>query len=134
MTNETSFESFYNSPFRICEINCKFSKNFFCKFHCKNVWIKNVQKMIKYACFEKFLTMPFQICQKRRVVFRRVVFKQFGKVLYRTCATRFLMSWSFQKLNIIKIWQLKKGHNKDLVCYRKNKPLRQCAWGLRQLV
>ena len=39
-----------------------------------------------------------------------------------------------KKLNFIKIWQLKVGQNKDLVCYRKRQSFRQCAWGLRQLV
>ena len=39
-----------------------------------------------------------------------------------------------KKLNFIKIWKLKVGQNKDLVCYRKKQSFRQCAWGLRQLV
>ena len=39
-----------------------------------------------------------------------------------------------KKLNFMKIWQLKVGQNKDLVCYRKKQSFRQCAWGLRQLV
>ena len=39
-----------------------------------------------------------------------------------------------KKLNFIKIWQLKVGQNKDLVCYRKKLSLRKCAWGPRQLV
>ena len=39
-----------------------------------------------------------------------------------------------KKLNFIKIWQLKVGQNKDLVCYWKKQSFRQCAWGLRQLV
>ena len=39
-----------------------------------------------------------------------------------------LQKFLSKKLNFIKIWQLKVGQNKDLVCYR------QCAWGLRQLV
>ena len=38
-----------------------------------------------------------------------------------------------KKLNFFKIWQLKVGQNKDLVCYRKKQSFRQCAWGLRQL-
>ena len=39
-----------------------------------------------------------------------------------------------KKLNLIKIWQVEVGQNKDLVCYRKKQSFRQCAWGLRQLV
>ena len=39
-----------------------------------------------------------------------------------------------KKQNFFKIWQLKVGENKDLVCYRKKQSFRQCAWGLRQLV
>ena len=39
-----------------------------------------------------------------------------------------------KKLNFIKIWQVKVGQNKDLVCYMKKQSFRQCAWGLRQLV
>ena len=39
-----------------------------------------------------------------------------------------------KKLNFIKIWQVKVGQNKDLVCYRQKQSFRQCAWGLRQLV
>ena len=39
-----------------------------------------------------------------------------------------------KKLNFIKIWQVEVGQNKDLVCYRKKQPFRQCAWGLRQSV
>ena len=39
-----------------------------------------------------------------------------------------------KKLNFIKIWQMKVGQNKDLVCYRKKQSFKQCAWGLRQLV
>ena len=39
-----------------------------------------------------------------------------------------------KKLNFIKIWQLKVGQNKDLVCYRKKQSFMKCAWGLRQLV
>ena len=46
----------------------------------------------------------------------------------------FLCHWLSKKLNFIKIWQLKVGQNKDLVCYRKKQSFRQCAWGLRQLV
>ena len=37
-----------------------------------------------------------------------------------------------KKLNFIKIWQVKVGQNKDLVCYRQKQSFRQCAWGLRQ--
>ena len=40
----------------------------------------------------------------------------------------------FKKLNFIKIWQVKVGQNKDLVCCRQKQSFRQCAWGLRQLV
>ena len=40
----------------------------------------------------------------------------------------------YKKLNFIKIWQVKVGQNKDLVCYRLKQGFRQCAWGLRQLV
>ena len=39
-----------------------------------------------------------------------------------------------KKLNFIKIWQVKVGQNKDLVCYRQKQSFRQCACGLRQLV
>ena len=39
-----------------------------------------------------------------------------------------------KKLNFIKIWQVKVGQNKDLVCYRKKQSFRQCSWRLRQLV
>ena len=39
-----------------------------------------------------------------------------------------------KKLNFIKIWQVKVGQNKDLVCYRQKQSFRQCAWGLRHLV
>ena len=39
-----------------------------------------------------------------------------------------------KKLYFIKIWQVKVGQNKDLVCYRKKQSFRQCAWGLRQLL
>ena len=39
-----------------------------------------------------------------------------------------------KKLNLIKIWQVKVGQNKDLVCYRQKQSFRHCAWGLRQLV
>ena len=39
-----------------------------------------------------------------------------------------------KKLNFIKIWQVKVGQNKDLVCYRQKQSFRQCAWRLRQLV
>ena len=38
-----------------------------------------------------------------------------------------------KKLKVRKIWRLKVGQNKDLVCYRKKQSFRQCAWGLRQL-
>ena len=37
-------------------------------------------------------------------------------------------------LNFIKIWQVKVGQNKDLVCYRQKQSFRQFVWGLRQLV
>ena len=46
----------------------------------------------------------------------------------------FLCQRLSKKLNFIKIWQVKVGQNKDLVCYRKKQSFRQCAWGLRQLV
>ena len=39
-----------------------------------------------------------------------------------------------KKLNFIKIWQVKVGQNKDVVCYRKKQSFRQCAWGLMHLV
>ena len=39
-----------------------------------------------------------------------------------------------KKLNLIKIWQVKVGQNKDLVYYRQKQSFRQCAWGLRKLV
>ena len=38
-----------------------------------------------------------------------------------------------KKLNFNKIWQVKVGQNKDLVCYTQKQSFRQCAWGLRQL-
>ena len=46
----------------------------------------------------------------------------------------FLCQRLSKKLNFIKIWQVKVGQNKDLVCYRKKQTFRQCAWGLRQSV
>ena len=39
-----------------------------------------------------------------------------------------------KKLSFLKVWQVKVGQNKDLVCYRKKQSFRQCAWGLRQLL
>ena len=55
-------------------------------------------------------------------------------VFRKTCAIRFLCHRLSKKLNFIKIWQVKVGQNKNLVCYRQKQSFRQCAWGLRQLV
>ena len=39
----------------------------------------------------------------------------------------FLCQRFSKKLNFIKIWQVKVGQNKDLVCFRQKQSFRQCA-------
>ena len=55
------------------------------------------------------------------------------KFLCKTLQSVSLCHRLSKKLNFIKIWQLKVGQNKDLVCYRKKYRFRQCAWELMQL-
>ena len=111
---------------------------------------KICQKNEKLYIFEKPLTMPFQICKHFCKILNSMIFIQeklkmckfpltvfckkfaifFAKLVYSVSLCHRLS----KKLNFIKIWQVKVGQNKDLVCYRQKQSFRQCAWGLRQLV
>ena len=105
----------------------------------------------KIYIFEKPLDMPFQICKSFCKISNNLIFNQeklkmckfsLSGCLQNIC--NFFLAKLVQfvslcqrlskKLNLIKIWQVKVGQNKDLVCYRKKQTFRQCAWGLRQLV
>ena len=105
----------------------------------------------KLYIFEKSLTMPFQICKNFCKILINLIFNQeklnmckfpLTGCLQKICnfflakLVQFvsLCQRLFKKLNFIKIWQVKVGQNKDLVCYRKKQSFRQCSWGLRQLV
>jgi len=105
----------------------------------------------KLYIFEKPLTMPFQICKNFCKIFNNLILNQdklkmckfpLTGCLQKICNFFFANLLQFvslchrlsKKLNFIKIWQVKVGQNKDLVCYRKKQSFRQCAWGLRQLV
>ena len=114
----------------------------------KNVCKKNLSK--KLYIFEKPLAMPFQICKKFCKILNNLSFNQdklkmckfpLTGSLQKSCIS-FAKLVQFvslchrlsKKLNFIKIWQVKVGQNKDLVCHRQKQSFRQCAWGLRQLV
>ena len=105
----------------------------------------------KLNIFEKPLTMPFQICKNFCKILNILIFNQeklkMCKFPLTGCLPKicnFFLAKLVQfislcqrlskKLNFIKIWQVKVGQNKDLVCYRQKQSFRQCAWGLRQLV
>ena len=143
------------STFRICKIICKFAKIEF--FIAKSSYIvkmfakKNCLKNEKLYIFEKPLTMPFQICKILCKILNNLIFNQeklkmckfpltgcvqkvFNLFSLELCKFISLFQRLSKKLNLIKIWQVEVGQNKDLFCYRKNKSFRQCAWGLRQLV
>ena len=143
------------STFRICKKICKFAKtdffiaksSFIVKIFAKKICPKNDKLYI----FEKPLTMPFQICKNFCKILNNLIFNQeklkmckfpLTGCLQKICNfffAKLVQSVSLchrlsKKLNFIKIWQVKVGQNKDLVCYRKKQSFRQCAWGLRQLV
>ena len=131
------------STFRIWKKICKFAKIEF--FIAKSSFIlkmfakKNVSKKWKIIHFEKFLTMPFQICKNFCKILNNLIFNQEKLKMCKFPLTGCLQKISLchrlsKKLNFIKIWQVKVGQNKDLVCYRQKQSFRQCAWGLRQLV
>ena len=101
--------------------------------------------------FEKPLTMPFQIGKNFCKILNNLIFNQEKLKKCKFPLTGCLQNfWNFfsqnlcnsfpyvkrlsKKLNFIKIWQVKVGQNKDLVCHRQNQSFRQCAWGVRQLV
>ena len=143
------------STFRMCKKICKFAKIEF--FIAKSSFIvkmfakKNCPKNDKLYIFEKPLTMPFQICKYFCKILINLIFNQeklkmckfpLTGCLQKICNfffAKLVQSVSLchrlsKKLNFIKIWQVKVGQNKDLVCYRQNQSFRQCAWELRQLV
>jgi len=129
------------STFRICKKICKFAKieffiaksSYIVKMFAKKICPKNEKLYI----FEKPLTMPFQIFEKLKMC----KFPMTG-CLQKICNFLFaklkqsvsLCHRFSKKLNFIKIWQVKVGQNKDLVCYTQKLSFRQCACGLRQLV
>ena len=99
--------------------------------------------------FEKPLTMPFQICKNFCKIFNNLIFNQEKLKMCKFISTGCLqknLQFFFAKLvqfvslcqrlskNVIKIWQIEMGQNKDLVWYRKKQWFRQYAWGLRPLV
>ena len=132
------------STFRICKKICKFAKIEF--FIAKSSYIvkmfekKFVQKMKNYT----FLKSPCKILNN--LIFNQEKLKMckfpLTGFLQKNCNfffAKLVQSVSLchrlsKKLNFIKIWQVKVGQNKDLVCYRQKQSFRQCAWGLRQLV
>ena len=71
------------------------------------------------------------MCKFPLTVFLQIICKNFSAKLVKSVSLCYRLS---KKLNFIKIWLVKVGQNKDLVCYRKKQAFRQCAWGLRQLV
>ena len=105
----------------------------------------------KWKIIHFWKTMPFQICKNFCKILNNLIFNQeklkmckfpltgglqkicnffFAKLVQSV----FLCHRLSKMLNFIKIWQVKVGQNKDLVCYRQKQSIRQCAWGLRQLV
>ena len=116
------------SNFKICKKICWFAKIkfFFAKSYIVKMFTKkNCPKNEKLYIFEKPLTMPFTLtgCLQKNC--------NFSAKLVQSVSLRHKLS---KKLNFIKIWQVKVGQNKDLVCYRQKQSFKQCAWGLRQLV
>ena len=133
---------------------CKFAKNF--KFCCKiqlfnkNVWkkmskkwwniklwkalghaISNMQNFCKILKNLIFNQEKLKMCKFPLTGFLQKICNFFSQNL----CNAFLYVKGFpKKLNFIKIWQVKVGQKKDLVCYRQKQSFRQYAWRLRQLV
>ena len=139
------------STFRISKKICKFAKIEFViaksSYIVKMFAKKNCPKNEKLYIFEKPLTMPFQICKiLNNLIFNQEKLKMckfpLTGCLQKICNfffAKLVQSVSLchrlsKKLNFFKIWRVEVGQNKDLVCYRKKRSFRQCAWGLRQSV
>ena len=122
------------STFRICKKVCKFAKIYF--FIAKSSYIvkmfakKNLSKKWKIIHFWK--AHAISNMQNFLQILNNLIFNQeklkmckfpltgcLQKICNFFAKLRFLMSNAFKKLNFIKIWQVKKGQNKDLVCYRQ---------------
>ena len=128
------------STFRICKKFANLQKiefliaksSYIVKMIAKKICPKNEKLYI----FEKPLTMPFQICKKFCKILNNLIFDKkktknvqisFDRLFAKKL--QFFLSKLVQfvclchrlskKLNFIKIWQVKVGQNKDLVCYRK---------------
>ena len=69
-----------------------------------------------------------------QISFDRLFAKNLQFFFAKLVQSVFLCHRLSKKLNFTKIWQVKVGQNKDLVCYRKKHSFRQCASGLRQFV
>ena len=85
--------------------------------------------------FEKPLTMQFQICKNLCKILNNLVrnFLLTGcmqiicqNFFAKLVQSVFLSHKLYKELKIIKIWLLKVGQNKHLVCYRKKHSFRQC--------
>jgi len=143
------------STFRICKKICKFAKiEFFIaksSFKVKMFAKKNLSKKWQIIHFWKALDHAISNCKNFCKILNNLIFNQeklkmckfpFTGCLQKICnffSAKLVQSVSLcyrlsKKLNFIKIWQVKVGQNKDLVCYRKKQSFRQCAWGLRELV
>ena len=154
MTNDTSLESSYALLLESAK-KLQICKNWI--FYRKiQLYRKCLQKKIcpkneKLYIFEKPLTMLFQICKNFCKILNNLIFNQEKLKMCKFSLTGCLQkicNFFFAKLgqsvslchrlskkqNFFKIWQVKVGQNKDLVCCRQKQSFRQCAWGLRQLV
>ena len=142
MTNDTSLES---STFAIIEFFIATS-SYIVKMFAK----KNLSKKWKIIHFWKALDHAISNMQIFCKILNNLIFNQeklkCSNFLWQDACNNFAIFFAklvqfvslcqrlSKKLNFIKIWQVKVGKNKDLVCYRKKQSFRQCAWGLRQLV
>ena len=92
---------------------------------------KNCPKNEKLYIFEKPLTMPFQICKKFCKIINNLKMFKFPltdclQIIFKNFFAKIVQSVSLcHRLKVIKIWQLKVGQNKDLVCYWKKESFRQ---------
>ena len=125
-----TLESSYVLPLESAK-RLKICKNWIFLQYCKNVSKKNVQKIIKYT----FLKSPLicknickilnnqmsnqeklKMCQFLLTGCMQIICKYlFAKLVQFVSLCQRLS----KKLNVIKIWQMKVGQNKELVCYRK---------------
>ena len=114
------------STFRICKKICKFSKIEF--FIAKS---SNIVKMFANLNNLIFNKEKLKMCKFPLTGCLQIICKNFFAKLVQSVSLCHRLS---KKINFIKIWQVKVGLNKDLVCYRKKQSFRPEDFGYLEKV